>query len=85
MKATWAQVNGESRDLFKDPVTDNGLKRSARGRLQVREIDGELTLIQGEAERDNLLKPVWRDGDFIEFQTYAEIAKRVGLRVAMPS
>lgn len=85
MKATWAQVNGESRDLFKDPVTDNGLKRSARGRLQVREIDGELTLIQGEAERDNLLKPVWRDGDFTEFQTYAEIARRVGLRVAMPS
>lgn len=35
MKATWAQINGEERELFKDPVTDNGNKRSAKGLLTV--------------------------------------------------
>jgi len=33
MKATWAQVSGVEHQLFKDPVTDDGTKRSARGRL----------------------------------------------------
>ena len=28
-------VNGEDRELFKDPVTDNGTKKSAKGLLRV--------------------------------------------------
>lgn len=35
MKATWAQVNGEERLLFKDPKTDDGTKKSQRGRVVV--------------------------------------------------
>jgi len=35
MKATWAEVGGEGRSLFKRPVTDDGVKNSARGRLAV--------------------------------------------------
>ena len=31
IKATWGQVNGEARELFKDPKTDNGIKKVARG------------------------------------------------------
>lgn len=36
MKATWGQINGEGVDIFKDPVTDSGIKRSAKGILKVR-------------------------------------------------
>lgn len=93
MKATWAEVNGESRDLFKDPVTDDGLKRSAKGRCTVvRNEDGELVLMdqatkeQVESDR-NLLVPVWRNGRFTGsgFQTFHEIAERVGVRHLMPA
>lgn len=35
MKATWVRVNGEERMLFKEPKTDDGTKKSARGRLVV--------------------------------------------------
>lgn len=35
MKATWAMVNGEERMLFKEPKTDDGTKKSAKGRLVV--------------------------------------------------
>lgn len=35
MKATWAMVNGEPRNIFKDPKTGDGLKKSAKGLLRV--------------------------------------------------
>jgi len=37
MKATYGVVGGEEREIFKDPVTDDGTKRSARGLLAVHE------------------------------------------------
>lgn len=85
MKATWAEVNGEGRNLFKDPVTDSGLKRSARGRLAVIEVGGELTLIEEATEEienspDNLLKVVFRDGTIMNAPTWTQIVDRVGKR-----
>lgn len=41
MKATWVQVNGEGIDIYKDPATDSGTKKSARGRLAVVGLWGE--------------------------------------------
>lgn len=35
LKATWVQVNGEGREIFKTPVTDDGTKNSATGLLCV--------------------------------------------------
>ena len=35
MKATWGQVKGDPRIIFKDPVTDDGTKKSLRGRIHV--------------------------------------------------
>ena len=35
MKATWGVVNGEARDIYKDPKTDCGTKKSAKGLLRV--------------------------------------------------
>ncbi|KAG0764482.1 hypothetical protein G6F22_018215 [Rhizopus arrhizus] len=37
LKATYAEVNGEPQELVKDPVTDSGVKRSAKGLLRVDE------------------------------------------------
>lgn len=71
IKATWAQVKGREEFLFKDPITDDGVKKSARGRLVVIHEKGELRLIDGltSAEQQqyqtrNLLQPVWRNGIF---------------------
>ena len=47
MKATWVQINGLGRDIQKDPVTDDGTKKSATGRLAVRRtVDGRPYLIE---------------------------------------
>lgn len=38
MKATAVTINGEERAIFKDPVTDKGEKKSATGRMVVRQV-----------------------------------------------
>ncbi len=77
MKATWAEVNGEGRDLFKNPITDDGLKKSAKGRLAVlRDSLMQFTLVEGAtaAEEDaSLLELVFRDGWFAREQSFADV------------
>jgi nicotinic acid phosphoribosyltransferase len=81
MKATWCEVNGEGRNIFKMPKTGNGMKNSAKGRLAVlRGADGELELINqatAQQESDSLLRPVWRDGSFLIRENFADIRNRV--------
>ena len=45
IKATWAQVNGEHRELYKEPKTDNGTKKSHRGLLRVDKVNGEYKVV----------------------------------------
>lgn len=40
MKATYVEVNGEGREIMKDPITDSGVKKSATGLLAI--FDGTL-------------------------------------------
>lgn len=83
IKATWVQINGEAKAIWKDPKTDNGLKKSAKGRLIVTSNDdNELVLLDDlsseeqagfvTAGRDEL-RTVWRDGDFVEHQSFANV------------
>lgn len=77
VKATWAEVDGKPYDLQKDPVTDNGMKKSAKGRLAVlKDTDGDLMLVQQatpEQEAASELRTMWRDGEFVRKQTFAEV------------
>ncbi len=81
MKATWCEVNGDGRDIFKKPITGNGMKNSAKGRLAVtRDADGALRLISQatpQQQSDSLLRPTWRDGSFLIRDTFQDIRARV--------
>lgn len=78
MKATY----GDHRDsgpqvIWKDPATDDGTKRSARGLLHVKE-DGTLVdEVTWEMERTGLLQTVFIDGQPANFQTLAEVRERL--------
>lgn len=80
MKATWCQVNGEGRDIYKDPVTDDGVKKSAKGRLAVlKHEDGTLYRVdQATPEQEDVseLIVVWRDGAFIRKESFDKIRER---------
>lgn len=78
MKATWAEIDGEGRNLFKDPVTDNGLKKSATGRLSVMPgaHGGGIVLVDNANEHQeaaSLLMPVWEDSLFKRYQSFADV------------
>ncbi len=77
IKATLAEVDGQEYNLFKNPVTDDGTKRSATGRLAVlRGADGELYRQEKatpEQEAESELKTVWKDGQFVRRQTFEEV------------
>lgn len=77
MKATYGEVNGVGRAIFKDPKTDDGAKRSARGLLRVvRNAEGQLTLQDNctwEEAKTGLLEPVFLDGKLLKDSTLAEI------------
>lgn len=44
MKATYGEVDGVGREIFKDPATDSGTKKSAKGLLRVEKEDGKYVL-----------------------------------------
>lgn len=81
VKATYVEVNGEGRNIYKDPVTDNGVKKSATGRLSVTlDSDGALVLTDRatpEQEAVSLLEPIWEDGKFVRRQSYADVRARL--------
>ncbi|HEV2482640.1 MAG TPA: nicotinate phosphoribosyltransferase [Puia sp.] len=82
MKATYGEVNGVGRDIFKDPKTDDGTKKSAKGLMQVYRdpATGKLALkdqCSWEEEAQGELKPVFRDGKLLVDWTLAEIRQRV--------
>lgn len=82
VKATFVVVDGDERNIQKDPETDDGTKKSATGRLAVgtNQNTGDLYLIQ-EAEpwqiENSRLLPVWENGEFIREYSYADVRARL--------
>jgi nicotinamide phosphoribosyltransferase len=81
MKATYGEVNGEGREIFKDPITDDGTKKSAKGLMKVVLSEGKYELIDQvswEEENQGELKEVFRDGKMTLETSLAEIRERIG-------
>ena len=86
MKATYGEVNGEGREIFKDPVTDDGTKKSAKGLMKIELKDGKYSLkdqVSREEEKTGELKEVFRDGKLLKETTLAEIRERVKAKSAV--
>lgn len=80
VKSTYGEVNGVGREIYKNPKTDNGVKKSARGLLMVTNIDGVHCLIDRRGNIDDAdccLRPVFRDGKLLVDDSIAEIRKRI--------
>jgi nicotinamide phosphoribosyltransferase len=81
MKATYVEVNGEGREIFKDPITDDGTKKSATGLLFVgKDISGNIRLfdkVSWETESKGQLKTLYRDGKFYMNTTLTQIKEKL--------
>lgn len=80
MKATSIVVDGTRYDIFKDPKTDSGIKKSARGLLMVSYINGKYELKDQCTEREEkhgCLETVYADGWIHKDYTLKDIRDRV--------
>ena len=80
MKATYVEVNGEGREIFKDPITDDGTKKSATGLLHVTKANNEYMLVDkvSWAEEDGgELQTIYRNGLFENTTTLDQIKNKL--------
>lgn len=80
VKATFGTVDGADRELFKDPKTDDGVKKSARGLVRVEDLDGRFVLYDRQTwaqEEGGALEPVFRDSEMRRLSSLAEIRARL--------
>lgn len=82
IKATWGQVQGEGRDIFKDPKTDDGQKRSAAGLLRVEETEDGFQLFDRQTldqEKGGAFKTVFENGKLTSETTFDDIRARLAI------
>jgi nicotinamide phosphoribosyltransferase len=83
MKATYVEIDGVGQAIFKDPKTDSGTKKSAKGLLQVdRDVNGNYRLINDVSvldEKEGELRTVFKDGKILVMESFADIRSRLGV------
>lgn len=82
LKSTLCVINGDEKQIFKDPKTDDGIKKSQKGRVAVFQdtnnkywhTDG---LLLNQTVQEDKLQEVFRDGKLLVNDTFANIRKRL--------
>ena len=80
MKATYGVVDGAARELFKDPATGDGIKKSAKGLIRIERENGKFVLYDQQTKEQELtgeLITTFCDGVAYETTTYEEILKQI--------
>lgn len=81
-KGSWFEVENEDGtrtgyDIFKDPVTDDGTKKSLKGRVAVDEDFYVLTQCDADEEDDGILEEIYVDGEFTNLRHFYDICDMV--------
>jgi nicotinamide phosphoribosyltransferase len=81
LKSTLCVINGEEKQIFKDPKTDNGIKKSQKGRVVVLKEGDTYKFLDGFSLNDTVkgdqLVEIFRDGQLLVNQTFAEVRERL--------
>ncbi len=94
MKATYVEVKTkrvgrglddreiiEGREIFKDPITDDGVKKSAKGLLHVAKSNENgymlVDQVTWDNEKNGELQTIYKDGEFYNQTTLTEIRERL--------
>ena len=81
MKATYVEIDGVGQAIFKDPKTDSGTKKSAKGLLRVDKKHGEYVLVDQVSdmeEKSGEMKIVFMDGMLtppVSFETIRRLSQ----------
>jgi nicotinamide phosphoribosyltransferase len=77
MKATYVEVKGVGQEIFKDPITDDGVKKSAKGLLRVNEDMSLTDQISWDKENTGMLKTLYVDGIFESYTNFKTIKSKL--------
>jgi len=81
MKATYGEIKGKGRAIYKHPKTDDGTKISAKGLIKVLRSEDRIIGYRDQAtkleEKTTGLELVYKDGKLIKNTTLAEIRERI--------
>ena len=80
IKATHVIIDGQPIEIFKDPATDGGTKKSLKGYIHVTKENGEYVAIDQvseDMEERGLLETVFQDGEIIKETTLTEVRVNV--------
>lgn len=81
MKATYVEINKTAREIFKDPITDDGTKKSAKGLLSVRLDQNNNYVLMSSCyprhEEEGCLQVIFQDGTLTNQVTLSEIRNRL--------
>ena len=87
MKATYGEVNGKGRAIFKNPKTDDGTKISAKGLIRLDGTNTEVLSMEDEvskeAEKGGLLEVIYRDGELVKETSLEEIRRLLTKQLAV--
>lgn len=81
LKSTACVIDGVEKQIFKDPKTDDGIKKSQRGKVHVFMLDGKITYRDGLSLSDethyDLLEPIFKDGALLKDDKFSDIRLRL--------
>ncbi len=81
IKSTACVINGKEKQIFKDPKTDDGIKKSQKGKVHVYKSNGKITFSDGhilDSELSvDLLQTIFVNGKIPKEDTFQEIRARL--------
>jgi nicotinamide phosphoribosyltransferase len=76
-KGAWFEANGQDYEIYKDPVTDDGTKKSLRGLIMVDENLEVHTQCSWEEEATGILHIIYENGNFFNETTLTQVREKL--------
>jgi len=80
-KGAWFEANGVAHDIYKDPISDDGTKKSLKGLIAVHETeDGDHSVgvqCKLDEEKEGILQVIYQDGKFYNETSLTEIRGKI--------
>jgi nicotinamide phosphoribosyltransferase len=76
-KGAWFETDGKGYDIYKDPITDDGTKKSLKGLISVTENQEVLTQCSWEQEGQGILQTIFEDGKFYNQTSLTKIREKI--------
>lgn len=81
-KATSITINGIEKAIFKAPKTDNGLKKSQKGRVKVLSFDHYIDNLTAQDDfSDDLLEVIFENGKLVKQTNFDEIRQHINNQI----